>query len=104
MIISCAQPQKQSQLQVKDTIAIEQVTIDYLLNNNWEIQQVRKLYYPMLKDSGMMYQLMPDSAGIKYYYTQYTFNIIKKDTFVHYYDGSVLWYPINLNNFKRRNK
>ena len=104
MIISCTQPQKQSQLQVKDTIAIERVTIDYLLDNNWEIQQTKKLYYPMVQDTGMLYQLVPDSVGLKYYYTQYTFHIIKRDTFISYYDGSVLWYPINLNNFKLRNK
>lgn len=97
-IVSCTKPQEQpkKQLKTKDTIAIEKVTIDYLLNNNWEIQQIRKLYYPSLQDSGMMYLLIPDSVGIKYYYAQYTFNIIKKDTFVHYYDGGATWYPQNL--------
>lgn len=105
LITGCTKPQQsKKQLEVKDTIAIERVTIDYLLNNNWEIQQIKKLYYPMVQDTGMLYQLVPDSVGLKYYYTQYTFHIIKKDTFISYYDGSVLWYPINLNNFKLRSK
>ena len=98
LITGCTKPQQsKKQLEVKDTIAIEKVTIDYLINNNWEMQQTRKLYYPPLQDSGMLYQLIPDSVGIKYYYAQYTFHIVKKDTFIHYYDGGSIWYPMNLN-------
>lgn len=105
LIVSCTKPQEpKKQLKIKDTIAIEKVTIDYLLNNNWEIQQTRKLYYPPLQDSDMMYLLIPDSVGIKYYYAQYSFHIIKKDTFIHYYDGSATWYPQNLNLITNKQK
>lgn len=98
LVASCTTEPKKTQkpkLEVKDTIAIEQVTMDYLLNNNWEMQQIRKTYYSTTQDSGMLYQLIPDSVGIKYYYTQYTFHIIGTDTFVHYYDGGATWYQSN---------
>ena len=64
-------------------IPLNEVTIDYLLNNGWELAFKRKLYYPVQQDSGMMFQFMPKDR--QYNWSFFTFHICNGDTIgIHY--------------------
>lgn len=66
-------------------IPLNEVTIDYLINNGWELALKRKLYYPVQQDSGMMFQFMPKDE--QYKWSIFTFHICNGDTIGIHYAG-----------------
>ena len=88
ILTSCREtpPKPPDKPELSINIPLNEVTIDYLLNNGWELALKRKLYYPVQQDSGMMFQFMPKDD--KYRWSFFTFHICNGDTIGIHYLGS----------------
>lgn len=87
-LTSCREtpPKPPDKPELSINIPLNEVTIDYLLNNGWELAFKRKLYYPVQQDSGMMFQFMPKDE--QYKWSIFTFHICNGDTIGIHYIGS----------------